>query len=812
MNDKNNFEFLSQEELKNLDNNLKSIESIELPESLSPENIKEKLKEIPQHNIITLNDKPKKKSKKKIIFRSIAAAAAVIIAVTSVAIIKPWKAVQPPVAPEDSVVGNEPKEAEDYTEIETLFAKYAKNYKKKYVLHYGILDNEGSMEMIADDALQENATAQSATGSASNVNKAPSVTNRPAESLQSDSSNHGETNEQVVGVSEADIIKNDGKYLYIVNPDNADWETYYRRLEEIAFSNSSTSATTAKVLDSQTTPGYKPDAKTGEQKKATEEDEKSAQKTEEYPVLDYSCSVSIVEPDEDGKLSEKAVITIEKPANKELYYMRIQEIYIKGTKLFVILNCNKYADESTNVYNGATKVSCYTSAYYGKYNPVTMAVSYDLSNLNIIKEDWRIYQEGAYVSSRLIGNELVLLSNYYVDISKDEDVVKKNCVPEIAVASENFERISKDDICIMDEVRDSRYLVASVMNVNEKESLQTKAVLGGGENVYCTTETLYVTSNDYGGTDSVKEIFGVESNEKTQIYKFDIRNYQIKYLKNASVSGNALNQFSVDEYNGYLRIATTLGSWGENLVNQVYVLDKNLETTGLLKDIAKGERIKSVRFTGDTAYVVTFVQTDPLFVIDLSKPDAPEILGELKIPGYSAYLHPVANGLVMGVGFDGTETGTNGGLKVSLFDVSDPQKPTECGKFTISVNNTRAIWEYIDSDAYSDHKALCWDSQNRIMYIPYIKTKEILTNVDSYEYKITKETGIIALHVDEANKDLKLAGTYNAEVKEANGISSEFTRVTYIDNTLFALSEYDGVLYSFNKSSAEKIDVLELVE
>ncbi len=802
MNEKNNFEFLSQEELKNLDNNLKSIEKIELPESLSPENIEQKLKEIPQHNIIALNDKPKKKSRKKIVFRSIAAAAAVIVAVTSVAIIKPWEDAQPPVAPIDSVIGKEPQKTEDYTEIETLFAKYAKNYKNKYVLHYGILDNKGSMEIIDDEALQENATANSSTGSASNVNKAPSATNHAAESLQSDDSSHGETNEQVAGVSEADIIKNDGKYLYVVNPDNADWEKYYTEFEKIAFDDNLVTGTTAKA---QTTPSYKPFEKTN---KETEKDEKSEIKAKERPILDYSCSVSIIEPEENGRLSEKAVLTIQKPADKDLYYMRIQEIYVKGARLIAILNCNKYVDESTAVYNGSTEVSCYSSAYYGKYNPVTMAVSYDLSDLKNIKEEWRIYQEGGYISSRLINDELVLLSNYYVDISKDEEAVKKNCVPEIAVDSESFDRISKNDICIMDEVRDSRYLVASVMNVNEKESLQTQAVLGGGENVYCTTETLYITSTDYGGTNSVKEIFGVESNEKTQIYKFDIRDYQIKYLKNASVSGSALNQFSIDEYNGYLRIATTLGSWGENLVNQVYILDENLETKGLLKDIAKGEMIKSVRFAGETAYVVTFVQTDPLFVIDLSKPEDPQILGEVKIPGYSAYLHPVGNGLVMGVGLDGTETGTNGGLKVSLFDVSDPQKPAECGKFTISVNNTRAIWEYIDSDAYFDHKALCWDSQNKIMYIPYMKSKEVLVNIDTYEYNISEETGIISLKVDEENKELKYIGTYKASTKESDGSSSEFTRATYIDDILFAFSGHNGILYSFNKSSTERIDVI----
>lgn len=816
MNENKDFEFLSEEELKKLDKGLKDFEKIELPEGLSPEKIQEKIDAVPQLTA-KAEEKPKKKrNKKKIILSTISAAAAVIVAVTSVMILAPWENTPPP-QPQQSVVGDEPQNAEDYAEIEKLFAKYAKNYKSRIVHYNGAFDfDKGAMEIITDDALQENISAQMGEGSAANINKAPAVTNKAPtatspveEGVQDEESRFGETNEQVAGVSEADIIKNDGKYIYAVNPENADWEKFYTELENTTFDESGVTGTTAKA---ESTPPYNPFAKSGEQE--TEEakaEEKKEKNGEERPVLDYSCSVSIIEPNKNGKLSEKAVVTIEKPDNDEFYFMSIQEIYVKGSRLVVILNCNKY-DDSTATYNGSAKLYYYTSAIYGRYNPVTMAVAYDLSDLNGIKEEWRIYQEGSYISSRLIGDELVLLTNYYVDISKDEETVKESCIPEISVDDANLERIPKDSICIMDEVRNSGYLVASVMDVKDKNSLKTQAVLGGGENVYCTTETLYVTSTDYDGSDSVKEIFGVDSGEMTQIYKFDIRNYDIKHVKNASVSGSALNQFSIDEYNGYLRIATTLGSWGENLVNQLYVLDESLETKGLLKDIAKGERIKSVRFTGETAYVVTFVQTDPLFVIDLSKPDSPTILGELKIPGYSAYLHPVGQGLVMGVGLDGTESGTNGGLKASLFDVSDPKNPKECGKFVLSVKNGQALWEYIDSAAYSDHKALCWDNEEKIMYIPFVKTTEVLANVDTYQYRITKETGVIALKVDETNKELKLSATYKTEAKETMNYYPGFERSTYIDNIVFAFSHYDGTLCSFDKETAKAVDTVKLGE
>jgi inhibitor of cysteine peptidase len=265
----------------------------------------------------------------------------------------------------------------------------------------------------------------------------------------------------------------------------------------------------------------------------------------------------------------------------------------------------------------------------------------------------------------------------------------------------------------------------------------------------------------------------------------------------------------MDEFNDYLRIATTSGNWGESLVNQVYVLDSNLETVGLLKDIAKGERIKSVRFTGNTAYVVTFIQTDPLFVIDLTDVKVPKILGELKIPGYSAYLHPVGEGLVMGVGLDGTETGINGGMKVSLFDVSDPTKPVECGKFTMSGYDSDNRQVYVDSDAFYDHKALCWDKEEKVMYIPYRKDSRVWASQNGEELAYNSITGIIAVKVDEEGKMLSAAGDYITEATE-NALPNEITRTTYINNTIYGYSSYDGFLSSFDKATQKQLYILDV--
>lgn len=807
------FEFLTDEELKALDENLKKTEKIELPENLSVESIENLIKGVPQ-DVFPIEAAPKKKrNKKKIILKSISAAAAVIVAVTSVAVIRPWEKVPPKV--DDSVIGNPPKQTQDYTEIEEMFAEYADKYQSYRVYNDTTLKGFGSIfgnkatedSLIMENAVDMNAAPQAEAGSNNTGTTNVVVQNTTSDNATADKNQHGETNEQVQGVSEADIIKNDGKYLYIVNPENADWDTYYRECRLYYNYKNGLEGTTARV---QSTPGYNPNAEDiidVEKPEATEKEEKSteAKVVTELPQLEYTCEISIIDPTGKGELKNINKIEIAKPEREDIHYMNVQEMYVAGNRLIAVLNCQLKREEN----NANEKVSC--DCLYGGSSGknITMAVAYDISDRKNVKEEWRVFQDGGYISSRLIGDELVLLSNYYVDISQDVEAVKATCVPENSCDGKEFSRVLVNDICIMEDVYDTSYLVASVLDTDDENTLKTEAVLGAGQNVYCTTETLYATSTEYDTGDARKaEVFGLSSTEKTQIYKFDIGDYDIKYLKNASVDGSALNQFSMDEYNGYLRIATTSGNWGENLINQVYVLNDNLETVGLLKDIAKGERIKSVRFTGNTAYVVTFIQTDPLFVIDLTDVKAPKILGELKIPGYSAYLHPVGDGLVMGVGLDGTETGTNGGMKVSLFDVSDPTKPVECGKFTMSGYDSDDRRVYVDSDAYYDHKALCWDAQNKIMYVPYSKNVHVWAYSDDENYNKTT-AGIVALKVNEAEKTLQVAGEYVANATDY-AQPDEFSRATYINDAIFGYSTYTGLLCSFDKGTQKQLDTLNI--
>ena len=194
---------------------------------------------------------------------------------------------------------------------------------------------------------------------------------------------------------------------------------------------------------------------------------------------------------------------------------------------------------------------------------------------------------------------------------------------------------------------------------------------------------------------------------KSGIVKISLDNLDIK--ANGVVPGTPLNQFSLDEYKGNLRIATTIGrGWFgfgriEESANDIYVLDKNLNVKGSITDLGLTEEIYSARFIGDRGYLVTFRRTDPFYILDLSNASKPMMTGELKIPGYSSYLHPVTDDKVLGVGEE------NGKVKISYFDVSDANSPKEIDKYSLD--------EYY-SEVSSNHHAFLLDAKHQIFFIP----------------------------------------------------------------------------------------------
>ena len=264
--------------------------------------------------------------------------------------------------------------------------------------------------------------------------------------------------------------------------------------------------------------------------------------------------------------------------------------------------------------------------------------------------------------------------------------------------------------------------VLSVLSFNLDEPLGTgdaASVLADGHTLYGSGQSLYLASSTPVWAEPVVDGDSVSISAPTEwttvAHKFSVStDGPARYEASGTVEGHLLNQFSMDEHNGYFRVATTIGEpWDtETSESQVVVLEqqgRQLTEVGRVGNLGRGERIFSVRFAGDTGYVVTFRQVDPLYVIDLADPTAPSVAGELKIPGFSTYLHPIGDGLLIGVGQDADDTGRTRGTKVSLFDVSNPAAPAELDVIVFPDAISEAEW---------DHRAFLYWAPEEMVAIP----------------------------------------------------------------------------------------------
>ncbi len=229
------------------------------------------------------------------------------------------------------------------------------------------------------------------------------------------------------------------------------------------------------------------------------------------------------------------------------------------------------------------------------------------------------------------------------------------------------------------------------------------AVLADGQQIYASAKHLYVAIGAWQDPmiflgDSI-----VPSNQDdatTTIHRFSYDGNAADYTATGEVTGSLLNDFSMSEHDGVLRVATTAGTpWGateesESFVTTLAATGQDLAQVGRVGGLGKGERIYAVRFIGTNGYVVTFRQTDPLYVLDLADPAQPKVTGELKINGYSAYLHPLSDGRLLGVGQDASDQGRVTGAQVSIFDVSDPAAPTRSSVYTTGSGQLNAEYDY----------------------------------------------------------------------------------------------------------------------
>ena len=415
----------------------------------------------------------------------------------------------------------------------------------------------------------------------------------------------------------------------------------------------------------------------------------------------------------EGKSSKKAA-TIAVPSYDSGSYSYINDFYVTGDRLITL---------ST------------VSGGFSDWQNTTAADIYDISDISNVKHTGSFTQSGRCVSSRMIGDMLYIVSDYY---AYDEDTLPKTGGFNDGTAdSATMDEVPFGNIYAVRTPVDSSFLIVSAADTaSGSHDIQTKAILGSADTVYCNLDNLYVTAAEYApvvynnlldystdeaGTDGKadSDLFTgsfYRSPEQTQIIRVSLKN-GIDFTAATSVTGIIDNQYSLDEYNGNLRVATTSYDSSYRTVNNLFVLDSELKELGKVTGFAPDESIKAVRYIGETAYVITYEQTDPLFVIDVSNPSKPEIKGEVKISGFSTMLVPVDDNTLLGIGYhsedypdDYIDMEVQSGLKIVTFDVTDKSNP--------KVIDTKIFKDYY-SDAQNNPKALLVNFERGDYTVPF---------------------------------------------------------------------------------------------
>jgi inhibitor of cysteine peptidase len=466
---------------------------------------------------------------------------------------------------------------------------------------------------------------------------------------------------------------------------------------------------------------------------------------------------------------------------------------------------------------------------------------YDISDKSNIKEVREIQLDGSYLSSRKIDSQIYLLTNKYISyygIRQDESLPDTPRIKD-SMTGMDFKKLGYDQIRYFPDSAAGSYLVVAGLNLDTyKESLHVDTYLGAGEEIYCSAENLYAAVTSYQAppvnpvvldtATSAKGLLPRQQDKETVIYRFALEKGKAVYKAKGTVPGTLLNQFSMDEHGDTFRVATTTGEvWGfgeSSSKNNLYVLDKSLKTMGRLENIAPGESIYSVRFMGDRAYMVTFKKVDPLFVIDLKDGTKPQILGALKIPGYSNYLHPYDENHVLGFGKDtveipyeddgGNVIGSNAyylGMKVALFDITDVTKPKELYVETIGDRGT-------DSPLLQDHKALLFSREKNLLAFPItvMRTEGAKTVYNRMPaYGSFSFQGAYVYHID-LEKGFRLKGTithlsqedYNKSGTYGTDYNKSIHRILYIGDRLYTVS--NSAIKANDMKNLKEINHLEI--
>lgn len=625
----------------------KAAEEIEIPEALKPEQIEKQLQEQKAKQQQENQHLEPKKSKKIIPWRRLGSMVAVLALVVCSGIYITVTRVDKnsgtgqtdSIAMTDTqqTVGEagETEEAE-HVDVASLGTMYhpASDYKEVYqTLLKGYQQNWIEGEMSA-----ETSTATSEDKASGNAAKDESADMDLSEGSKEGGKDYSTTNLQMEGVDESDIAKIDGSYIYTV-------EDKYIVITDIR----------------------------------------------------------------DGKLEEVTRFLPKDCGAAD----RVMEIYVDGDQLILVVQGyetsldgnskagadkeNKDEENSDETYSDEETAASEDSAFWYEMNgkSITQIQVYSIVDRKNPEFEGRLIQDGYYNTSRKIGDVVYLFTQYnmtsdvtsYVEKKHGvEDLKEGNGVSSLAEAvipKVNGEKVAAGEIYLPESSGESGILVSS-LDVNKPDKvLDSKLVISGYAQTYISKDALYLYEEDYDGA------------MITNIAKFALDEGRISGVAATAVRGYVRDTFAINASDGYLRVLTTDYST-EDEVNALYILDENMKLTGQLTGIAPGEEIYAARFMGNTGYFVTYRNTDPLFTVDLSDPAKPEIIGELKVTGFSEYLHFWDDTHLLGIGYESDEkTGNIENIKLSMFNIENPGEVIEEAKLVLKdVDYSEALYDY----------------------------------------------------------------------------------------------------------------------
>lgn len=453
-----------------------------------------------------------------------------------------------------------------------------------------------------------------------------------------------------------------------------------------------------------------------------------------YTLKDNGRSVAIVDTS-NGELQMVISIPVEDDD-------QAREFYVNDGHLILVSEFNQEREDGTWTYASTD----------------TRVTTYDITDPEKPEKAGEVTQSGSYTSSRLTDGHLYLFTQYSVDVTsgitpKD----KKDYIPYV-----NQQMLEADDIYLPPFSQAYMYEVVSSVDVAKPGEIQdTKAIFSDGGELYVSNDNIYWYETQWS------------DKTETVIKRISYKDGKLKAEASGKVDGYINDSFSIDEYDGYLRVVTT-----DDETNGLYILDSKMKEVGSITGLAEGEQVYSARLLGDTGYFVTYEQTDPLFSVDLSDPKNPKIIGKLKIPGFSEYLHFYGENQLLGIGMDVDEDGfTTNGVKLSMFDISDSSDVKEIQKYTLENVYSAAVMY--------DYKAVLIDPEKNVIGF----AADGNNGENYYVFSYNDTNGFECLMNETVN---------------GNGYQS--ARGVYVDNTLYVVK--GNIIEAYDMADYQKIDDL----